>query len=280
MPTTSLMRRSPATLIGLLGGAGLLLLGGWLEGTGPASFLNLSAALIVLGGTAAATLASVGLDHFRLIPSLYRKAFRGEQPDLSGRLEELNSLAELARREGLLAVDNRLMGIEDGFTKKGLQLVVDGADPETVRAVLENEIDGISARHHAAVQPFDKAGGFAPTMGILGTVMGLVHVLKNVGSPETVGPAISSAFIATLYGVAAANVIFFPVASRLKALSAAELSLYEMTLEGVLSIQAGDNPRVVMDKLLAFLPPADRVDAVPGGGDPDLLARADELAAA
>ena len=258
----------------------MMLLGGLVEGTGPSALLNLSAALIVLGGTAAATLASVGLERFRLIPSLYRKAFRGEQPDLGGRLQELTSLAELARRDGLLAVDNRLGEIEDPFTKKGLQLVVDGADPETVRAVLENEIDGIAARHHAAVQPFDKAGGFAPTMGILGTVMGLVHVLKNLSSPETVGPAISSAFIATLYGVAAANFVFFPVATRLKGLSAAELELYAMTLEGVLSIQAGDNPRVVSDKLLAFIPPQERLLAIPGEPDDELLARADELAAA
>ena len=258
----------------------MMLLGGLVEGTGPSALLNLSAALIVLGGTAAATLASVGLERFRLIPSLYRKAFRGEQPDLGGRLQELTSLAELARRDGLLAVDNRLGEIEDPFTKKGLQLVVDGADPETVRAVLENEIDGIAARHHAAVQPFDKAGGFAPTMGILGTVMGLVHVLKNLSSPETVGPAISSAFIATLYGVGMANCILFLVANRLRQLSGQELELYAMTLEGVLAIQAGDNPRVLTDKLVSFLPPEDRPDGLPLVVEDELMARADELAAA
>ena len=280
MPITTLMRRSPATAFGLVAGALLLLVGAMLEGTSPAAFVNLPAALIVFGGTAGATLASVGLERFRLIPTLYRRAFRGEQQDLAARLEQLVTLAEVARREGLLAVDNRLGDVADPFTRKGLQLVVDGADPETVRAVLENEMDGIAARHHAAVQPFEKAGAFAPTMGILGTVMALVHVLKNLANPQTLGPSISVAFIATLYGVAAANLIFFPVAARLKGLSSAELELYAMTLEGVLSIQAGDNPRVVNDKLLAFLPPAERPFGMAGEPEPDLLARADELAAA
>ena len=280
MPTTPLMRRSSATAFGLVAGGALLLVGAMLEGTTPTAFLNLPAALIVLGGTAGATLASVGLEQFRLIPTLYRRAFRGEQPDLAARLEQIVTLAEVARREGLLAVDNRLGEVDDPFTRKGLQLVVDGADPETVRAVLENEMDGIAARHHAAVQPFEKAGSFAPTMGILGTVMALVHVLKNLSNPQTLGPSISVAFIATLYGVAAANLVFFPVAARLKGLSSAELELYAMTLEGVLSIQAGDNPRVVNDKLVAFLPPAERPFGMADEPEPDLLARADELAAA
>ena len=274
------MRRSPFTAIGLGAGLGLLLIGGMLEGTAPTAFLSLPAAVIVLGGTAAATLAAVGLERFRLIPTLYRKAFRAEEPDLPGRLELMVSLAELARREGLLAVDNRLPEIDDPFTRKGLQLIVDGADPETVRDVLENEMDGVAARHHAGAQPFEKAGGLAPTMGILGTVMGLVHVLKNIAQPDTVGPAISSAFIATLYGVAAANVVFLPVAARLKALSTSELELYAMTLEGVLSIQAGDNPAIVRDKLLAFVAPDERPLSPSQPGDEDLLARADELAAA
>ncbi|MDP8944062.1 MAG: motility protein A [Actinomycetota bacterium] len=279
------MRRSPATVIGLVAACSLLLVAAMMEGTTPAAFFNLPAALIVLGGTAGATLASVGLERFKLIPTLYRKAFRAEEPDLVGRYRTLVWIAELARREGLLAVDNRLQEVEDPFARKGLQLVVDGADPETVRAVLENEIDGVAARHHAAVQSFDKAGGLSPTMGILGTVMALVHVLKSLDQPETLGPAISGAFIATLYGVGAANLILFPVANRLKALSRSETELSQMTLEGVLSIQAGDNPRVVADKLRAFIPPAERSeDAVsPGPAAPpeaDLLARADELAAA
>ncbi len=122
----------------------------------------------------------------------------------------------------------------------------------------------MAARHHAGVLPFEKAGGFAPTIGIIGTVMGLVHVLQNLSAPATLGPSISSAFIATLMGVASANVIYLPVASRLKAMSAAEVELRTLTLEGILSVQAGDNPRVVADKLTSFVPPAERA-----GGDAD-----------
>ena len=129
-----------------------------------------------------------------------------EPLDVQGRVDLLVSLAEQARREGLLALDAQIAEIDDAFTKKGLQLVVDGTDPELVRDILDAEIDGMAARHHAGVTPFEKAGGFAPTIGIIGTVMGLVHVLQNLSAPATLGPSISSAFIATLMGVGSANV--------------------------------------------------------------------------
>jgi chemotaxis protein MotA len=134
-----------------------------------------------------------------------------------------------------------------------------------VRDILDAEIDAMGARHHAGVAPFEKAGGFAPTIGIIGTVMGLVHVLQNLSAPATLGPSISSAFIATLMGVGSANVIYLPVANRLKALSAEEIELRTLTVEGILSVQAGDNPRVVADKLTSFVPPAER----DGAGDAD-----------
>jgi len=127
-----------------------------------------------------------------------------------------------------------------------------------VRDVLEAEIDAMAGRHAAGAAPFEKAGGFAPTMGIIGTVMGLVHVLQNLSAPSTLGPAISSAFIATLMGVGSANVVYLPVANRLKALSSAEIELRTLTLEGILSVQAGDNPRIVAEKLTSFVPPAER----------------------
>src|SRR3712207_289568 len=272
------MRRSPATLIGLALGILLLMGGGMAEGTNPLGLFNLPAALIVLGGTAGATLASVGLEQAKRIPQLYRTAFRGEEPDMPGRLEELIDLAEVARREGLLALDERIQSLEDPYTRKGLQLVVDGADPEVVRTVLENESDSVAARHHQNVQSFEKAAGFSPTMGIIGTVMGLISVLKNLSSPETVGPSISVAFIATLYGVGLANMVLFPVANRLKSLSEAEQDLYTMTVEGVLSIQAGDNPRIVSDKLAAFIAPHERPLGLPGSVDEELMARADQIA--
>jgi chemotaxis protein MotA len=198
------------------------------------------------------------MESMKRIPSLYKLVFAAEPPDMRGQLDRLVSLADKARREGLLALDAQLSEIDDKFTRNALQLVVDGTDPEMVHAILEAEVEGMEARHHAGAAPFEKAGGFAPTMGIIGTVLGLVHVLENLAAPSTLGPSISAAFIATLLGVGAANVIFLPIANRLKAISAEEAELRMMTVEGILSIQAGDNPRLVSEKLMSYVPPAQR----------------------
>jgi chemotaxis protein MotA len=247
-----------STLIGLgIAFAGLFL-GPTMEGSSPMAIINPSAMLIVLGGTLGATIAGTSFESIKNIPSLYKKTFSVEPPDLNAKVAELVGYAESARRDGLLALDEQLASIEDPFTRKGLQLVVDGTDPDLVADILEAENDAMRKRHSAAAQPFEKAGGFAPTMGIIGTVFGLVHVLKNLSAPETLGPSISSAFIATLLGVASANVIYLPIANRLKQLSAAELHARSLVVEGILAIQAGDNPRVVQEKLITFVPPWER----------------------
>lgn len=235
-----------------------ILMSGIMGGTSPAAFIDIPALLIVLGGTFGVTMASCGMPAMKRLPQLYKLVFGPPEIDLNARVQQLVSFADQARREGLLALDGVTAEIEDDFTRKGLQLVVDGSDPELVREVLEAEIDGMMARHGEGAAPFEKAGGFAPTMGIIGTVMGLVHVLANLSAPATLGPAISSAFIATLMGVGSANVIYLPIANRLKALSKAEVELRTLTLEGILSVQAGDNPRVVAEKLGSFVPPAER----------------------
>jgi chemotaxis protein MotA len=247
-----------ATAIGIGVATGGILMSAMMEGTSPASFINISALLIICCGTGGVTLASCGMASMKRIPALYKLVIGPPEIDLNARVQQLVSFAEQARREGLLALDAKVGEIEDDFTRKGLQLVVDGSDPELVREVLEAEIDGMIARHHSGAAPFEKAGGFAPTMGIIGTVMGLVHVLQNLAAPATLGPSISSAFIATLMGVGSANVIFLPVANRLKALSSEEVELRTLTLEGILAVQAGDNPRVVAEKLGSFVPPSER----------------------
>jgi chemotaxis protein MotA len=235
-----------------------LFLGPSMEGSNPMAIINPSAMLIVLCGTLGATIIGANFDAVKQIPKSYMKVFNSPVQDLNALVKELVGYAEKARRDGLLALDEQLATVEDPYIKKGLQLVVDGTDPDLVADVLEAENDSMKKRHAAAVQPFDKAGGYAPTMGIIGTVFGLVHVLGNLDAPETLGPSISAAFIATLIGVASANVIFLPVGARLKALSAEELHFRQMTLEGILAIQAGDNPRVVAEKLLAYVPPSQR----------------------
>jgi chemotaxis protein MotA len=248
----------PATAIGIAVAAGGILMSAMMGGTSPAAFMDLPALLIIIGGTGGVTLASCGMPAMKRIPALYKIVFGPPEIDLNGRVQQLVGFAEQARREGLLALDGQTSEIEDDFTRKGLQLVVDGSDPELVREVLEAEIDGMMARHAEGAAPFEKAGGFAPTMGIIGTVMGLVHVLANLSAPSTLGPAISSAFIATLMGVGSANVLYLPIANRLKALSKAEVELRTLTLEGILAVQAGDNPRVVAEKLGSFVPPEER----------------------
>ncbi len=267
------MKASTAIGIGVAFGA--LMMSSLMGGTSPASFIDIPALMIILGGTGGVTLASCGMASMKRVPSLYKMVFAAEPPDMRGRLDLLVSLADKARREGLLALDAMLAEIDDPFTRNAMQLVVDGTDPEMVHAILEAEVDGMAARHAASAAPFEKAGGFAPTMGIIGTVLGLVHVLQNLAAPSTLGPSISAAFIATLMGVGSANVIFLPIANRLKAISAEEMELRMMTLEGILSIQAGDNPRLVAEKLMSYLPPAER-----DSGEDEKVARLDEARAA
>jgi chemotaxis protein MotA len=226
-----------------------------MEGANVAVVINVPAILIVLVGTLGATIAACGLPAHIKVPQLYKKALMPDDLDLVGRVNELVAFADQARRDGLLALDEAVKGIEDPFTRKGIQLVVDGTDPDLVAAVLDAENEAMRKRHADGRNPFMQAGALAPTMGIVGTVFGLVNVMNNLNQPSTLGPLIAAAFIATLIGVGSANVVFLPMANRLKELSGAEMHFREMTLEGILAIQAGDNPRVVAEKLMAYVPP-------------------------
>jgi chemotaxis protein MotA len=252
-----------------------LFLGPTMEGSSPMAVINPSAMLIVLCGTLGATIIGANFDAIKGIPKMFGKVFNAPSPDLNALVKELVGYAESARRDGLLALDEQTGSIEDPFTRKGLQLVVDGTDPDLVADILEAENSAMKKRHATGRQPFEKAGGYAPTMGIIGTVFGLVHVLANLDAPETLGPAISSAFIATLIGVASANVFYLPIATKLKQISEEELHARALIVEGILSIQAGDNPRVVQEKLITFVPPTLReAEGETGGG-----AKAEQAAA-
>src|SRR3954469_23868839 len=255
--------------IGLAVCIGGLFLGATMEGSNVMAVLSPSAMAIVLVGTLGASMTGASFEAIKAIPKLIQKAFLGEAPDMNARLSELVGYAEKARRDGLLALDEQVGSIEDEFTRKGLQMVVDGTDPDVVTEILELENDNMKKRHKGFTQPFEKAGGYAPTMGIIGTVFGLIHVLENLAAPETLGPSISAAFVATLLGIASANVFYLPVAARLKGLSEEEHHFRAMTIEGVLAIQAGENPRTIAEKLVTFVPPAQRAadgDAAAGAG--------------
>ena len=266
-----------ASAIGIAIGCAGILLGAQMEGTPMGSLFNVPAALIIFGGVAGACMASAGFEAMKLIPVLYKKAFSAERRDLRVLVSELVSYSERARRDGLLALEEELDEVDDAYTRKGLQLVVDGTPPDMVKDVLEAEIHGMRARHKIGAKLFENAGGFAPTMGVLGAVLGLISALQNLDDPESLGPAIATAFIATLLGVGAANVIFLPVSQRLKQLSESEVEARVLVLEGILAIQSGDNPRVIEEKLISFVPPGERDEPQPEESDgPQLRAVPDD----
>lgn len=250
-----------STLIGFVIGFGALVGSLLLEGGQLQSLYNLPAMMIVFGGTLGAAFISFPKEHILNLPKLIKQAFFGKTTmDELATIALMARLAEKARREGLLSLEEEMEGIDDGFLKRGTQLIVDGADPEMVRGVLQVDLLQMQNRHEAGYGVLEAMGGYSPTMGIIGTVMGLVNVLGELSDPSSLGPAIAVAFIATFYGVAAANLLWLPLASKLKRKSEAESTIRELMLEGLLSIQAGENPRIVQEKLLGFLAPFRRTE--------------------
>lgn len=235
------------------------LVGGFIwEGGHVAALFKPSAALIVFGGTIGATAFSFSMNDLKNVPTLFKIALFPKLKEPNEIIELIVGLADEARREGLLYLENRLDKVDDTFLRKGIQLVVDGTDPDLVRNIMEVELYSIEDRHHIGIQIFEAAGGYAPTMGIIGTVMGLVHVLGSMSDPDSLGPAIAVAFMATLYGVGSSNVLWLPMAAKLSILSKKESVLRQIMVEGIVSLQAGYNPILIRERLSAFLNPANR----------------------
>jgi chemotaxis protein MotA len=218
------------------------------------ALLNVPSAMIVFGGTLGSLVVSFPLSRVTQLSKVLGVAFREVASSERDLVALFVRLAERARREGLLALEGEAGDLADHHLKKGLLLVVDGTDPELVREIMESDVQAMSERHEGRYAMFEAAGGFAPTMGIIGTVMGLVNVLSHLDKPEELGKSIATAFIATLYGVLSANVFWLPLAQRLKQRNKEEVALRQLAVEGVLAVQAGDNPRVVREKLESFLP--------------------------
>lgn len=244
-----------ATLIGLVIAIGALMMAEVMDGGSPASLANIPAFIIVFGGTFGAALVSFPMKTVTKLPTLIGQAMKEPKSDPAALVSLFVTLAEKARREGLLALEEDVQAIEDDFVKKGLLLVVDGMDPEVVRAIMEAEVESLEKRHEDGYGVLEAMGGYAPTMGIIGTVMGLVRVLANMSSPDELARSISVAFIATLYGVSSANLLWLPLAAKLKGQSGAEVFMRWLVVEGILAVQAGDNPRLVKEKLESFIPP-------------------------
>ena len=233
-----------------------------LDGGSPAAFINPSAILLIFGATFGATIASTSMKQFMTFPKLLGMSMKPRVSDMAAIREMLVKFAERARREGLLALESDVEAVQDPFIRHGLQMVIDGLEPDTVEEILEIEIESMQARHMKGVDMFAKMGGYSPTFGVLGTVMGLVSVLSNLADPSGLGESIATAFIATLFGVGAANILWLPVSANLKGKDQAEVAERRLALAAILAIQAGDNPRIVSQKLQAYAGPAAEVAEV------------------
>lgn len=243
----------PATAIGVGGGLVVIAIVNTIEGGNIASLFLLGPMLLVFGVTTLVTIASGTLADLKAVPDSLKRAFTMPAPSVQGLVPQMVSLGEAARREGLLSLERKLDEVDDPFMVKGLMLAVDGTDPEDLEDILGGEIDAKREEGHHRAKFFGDAGGFAPTIGIVGTVMSLVHVLENLSEPEALGHSIASAFLATLWGVLSANVLWLPISNRLKRLADLEASRMEVVAAGVAAIQSGANPRVIEQRLSALV---------------------------
>jgi chemotaxis protein MotA len=263
-------------MIGIATGALLL---GWavtkngslLDFIDPASFA------ITLGGTIAATMINYPLSRLKATLQIVRRVFTTHPDSLPDLIDALVHYAERARREGLLALEDEAENAEDPFLRKGLSLVVDGNDQEVIRQILENDLTALEQRHKQGAGLFESMAQYAPAFGLVGTLIGLVQMLRSIELPSQIGPGMAVALLTTLYGALLANLIFLPMAGKLKVRSAEEVLRKEVMVEGILAIQAGDGPVVLHAKLNAFLAPTRRADRRSRGQAPGYV---EQLAAA
>ncbi len=242
-----------ATLIGLVGGIGAILLGQTLEGGHVGSIMQITAAIIVLGGTFGAVFVSFPFDGVMDAFKGIKIALKEPTHDPRQMITQITTYANKARKEGILSLEKEIKNIDDPFLKKALTLAVDGIEPHAIREAMETELSYIDEHGKMSSKVFKAAGGYAPTIGILGAVLGLIHVMENLNDPSKLGAGIAVAFVATVYGVGSANLIFLPIASKLELRHRHDMILKEMIIEGIVSVSTGENPRLIEEKLRAFL---------------------------
>lgn len=272
-----------ATILGLVIAIAALAVSAWIGKVDVSIiFARYEAFLLVLGGTVGATMVSFPMRVFlRGLREGLRTAFVEPVYHERDVIATLVSFAEKARREGLLALENEAAALEDDFMRKGIQLVIDGRDTDIIRKILETEVLFVQERNAKAEAVLMTMGGYSPTLGIIGTVLGLIAMLKQLGSlggsgnvAGQLGIATAQAFVATFFGIALANLLWLPLASKIKERAGQQLLMREIMIEGILSIQAGDNPRLLEEKLHAFLDPEERETEVEAGGavgDPEFV---------
>ena len=241
------------SVIGVPLGVGFVLLGQLLEGGSVHSMLQLTAAVIVFGGTIGATLVSFSLKDIRRAGESLRDVFYDLETPVEDLITTITRFATKARKDGIMSLEDDVERVSDPFLRRGLGLAVDGTNPTTLRSMLEAESNSRDEIDEQPARVYEAAGGYAPTIGILGAVLGLIHVMENLTDPTKLGAGIAVAFVATVYGVGSANLIFLPIASKLRARAARAAKRRELMLEGILAIQEGQNPRLIDQKLHGLL---------------------------
>ncbi|HUG90303.1 MAG TPA: motility protein A [Planctomycetaceae bacterium] len=252
-----------ATVGGLVLGSALMVVAVLIApGASLGAFLDLPSAAVVLGGALAASSIAFPLGTLFLLPGIVRKLLFPGQRDLAPVIGQLIEFAEIARRDGILALENRAEDIDDPFLRLGVQMAVDGTDAEVLEKVLRSEIDAVARRHKTGKSLFETLGRYAPAFGMIGTLIGLIIMLGNMDDPEAIGPGMAVALITTLYGAIVANLFCLPVADKLGFYSKRELEVREVIVQGLLAIQEGDNPRVLQQRLSTVLPMSQRESLV------------------
>jgi len=241
------------SIIGLVLGLGAIIGGQALEGGNIRSLINGPALLIVMGGTIGAVMLQSSMSVFMHSIKMMYWVFVPPKLGSEQMIEKIMDWSNIARKEGLLGLEAIAETEEDLFARKGLQLLVDGSEPEVIRRVMEVEMDAKEHHDIQAAKVFESMGGYCPTVGIIGAVMGLIHVMENLADPSKLGSGIATAFVATIYGVGLANIVFLPFANKMKAQVYSHTQLHEMMVEGVISIAEGENPRNIETKLHGFV---------------------------
>lgn len=245
------------SLIGFLA-TWILVLASMASGGNIGAYIDVPSLMITIGGAVGATVISNPGGRLKAIGGCLKNVFTFQEPDLVGMVQMIVSFAEKARREGLLSLEADVAEVDSEFMRKAIQLVVDGTDPELVRAILDTEIGNFEDRHSANKMVFDNLAEFGPSFGMIGTLIGLIAMLGNLADVSALGPGMAVALITTMYGSMLANMFAIPTSKKLAARSGQEVKSMELMVEGILAIQAGENPRIVEEKLKVYMPPAMR----------------------
>lgn len=248
-----------ATVLGIVSALGLVSLA-MITGGGLQMFINIPSFMIVMGGTLGASLVNFPLKEVLGVVGVVKNAFLQRVSSSRDLIPQIVELAKQARKEGLLSLEAAAKESAEPLLGRGLKLAVDGYEPQSIEKILSTEIDYLSERHQKGADLFQTMGTFAPAMGLIGTIIGLVQMLQSMEDPSTIGPAMAVALLTTFYGAVLANILFLPLAGKLRNRSSEEYLIKSIAVEGVLSITAGDNPRVIEHKLHAFLSPRMRAD--------------------